>query len=144
MGAPGLLGWENFRAVNDFGAIGDDLRPLREHVRVSWRKDSKAFAITIDDRFYSNSSVFALNKKAQFVEVPLPGDEEISGFPAPNSDDLRPRGRSMVSGWDDDGLLSYSVFLSPGPTYKGKDPLAHKARVEVKAGGMRVVERQVD
>src|SRR5690606_10345670 len=48
-------------SIGYFGSPGDDGRPLREHVRVSWRSDSKAFAITIDDRFHSSSMVFALN-----------------------------------------------------------------------------------
>lgn len=45
-------------SIGYFGSPGDDERPLREHVRVRWRPDSNAFAITIDDRFYSSSVVY--------------------------------------------------------------------------------------
>ncbi len=79
-------------SVDYFGAAGDDTRPLREHVRVNWRSDSKAFAITINDRFYSHCKVFALSKELTFVEVSFQSYESMTGYPVPNSDQLRPRG----------------------------------------------------
>ena len=118
-------------SVSYFGAAGDDARPLREHVRLSWRPDSKAFAITIDDRFYSESKVFALNTESKFVEVAFPSYETMTGFPVPDSDQLRPRGRSSVGGWDAEGRLIYSIFMSPLPSYSGDDPLEHKVLLEV-------------
>ena len=60
-----------------FGAAGDDARPLRDHVKLSWRPDSKAFAVTINDRFYSVTNVYAMNKKAKFVHVPFPSFQNL-------------------------------------------------------------------
>jgi len=123
-------------SIEYFGAAGDDARPLREHVRVSWRPDSKAFAVTIDDRFYSVSKVFALTKDSKFVEVAFPDYRAMTGYPVPNSDQLRPRGRSMVEGWDSEGRLIYSIFMSPLPSNSGDDPLEHKILLEVSPAGI--------
>ncbi len=123
-------------SIGYFGAAGDDARPIREHVRVTWRSDSKAFAITIDDRFYSHSKVFALSKELKFVEVSFPSYEAMTGYPVPNSDLLRPRGRSSVEGWDSEGRLIYSIFMSPLPSYSGNDPLEHKVLLKVTPEGM--------
>jgi len=123
-------------SIEYFGAAGDDARPLREHVRVAWRTDSKAFAITIDDRFYSSSKVFALTKELKFVEVAFPSYETMTGFPVPASDQLRPKGRSSVHGWDSEGRLIYSIFMSPLPSYSGDDPLEHTVLLDVTAEKM--------
>jgi hypothetical protein len=122
--------------IKYFGSAGDDARPLREHVRVSWRPDSKAFAITIDDRFYSASKVFALTKESKFVEVSFPSYQAMTGYPVPDSDQLRPKGRSSADGWDSEGRLIYSIFMSPLPSYSGDDPLEHKVLLEVTPEGM--------
>jgi len=79
-------------SIEYFGAAGDDARPLRDHVRVSWRPDSKAFAVTIEDRFYSHTKVFALSEESKFVEVAFPSYQAMTGYPVPDSDQLRPRG----------------------------------------------------
>ena len=118
-------------SIKYFGAASDDARPPREHVRLSWRPDSKAFAITIDDRFYSTSKVFALNTESKFVEIAFPSYEIMTGFPVPNNDQLRPRGRESVEGWDAEGRLIYSIFFSPLPSYSGEDPLKHKVLLDV-------------
>ncbi len=123
-------------SIEYFGAAGDDARPLREHVRLSWRPDSKAFAVTIDDRFYSSSKVFALTGDSKFVEVSFPDYKTMTGYPVPNSDKLRPRGRSTVEGWDSEGRLVYSIFMSPLPSYSGDDPLEHKVLLQVSPDGM--------
>jgi len=128
-------------SIEYFGSPGDDARPLREHVRVSWRSDSKAFAVTIDDRFYSSCVVYVLNQKGEFVSAPLPTDyEKMTGFPKPDVKHLRPRGRSTVVGWDEQGHLIYSLFFSPMPTFKGKDPLRHKVYLDVAPGKMTRVK----
>jgi len=129
-------------SIGYFGSPGDDARPLREHVRVSWRSDSKAFAITIDDRFYSSSKVFALNKESKFVEVAFPSYETMTGFPPPDSKHLRPRGRATVEGWDKEGRLIYDLFASPLPSFSGRDPLVHRIHLDVSSNGMtpKVVE----
>ena len=123
-------------SIEYFGAAGDDARPLRQHVRVSWRPDSKAFAVTIDDRFYSASKVFVLTKESKFVEVQFPSYQAMTGHPVPDSDQLRPRGRSTVEGWDPDGSLIYTIFMSPLPSYTGDDPLEHKVLLKVSPDGM--------
>ena len=128
-------------SIKYFGAAGDDARPLREHVRLSWRHDSKAFAITIDDRFYSSSKVFALSKESKFVEVAFPSYETMTGFPVPDSDQLRPRGRSSVEGWNSEGRLIYSIFMSPLPSYSGDDPLEHTVLLDVAPEGMTLVKK---
>ncbi len=128
-------------SIGYFGAAGDDARPLRDHVRVSWRTDSKAFAITIADRFYSSCAVYVLSQEGKFVSVPLPTDyEKITGFPAPDVEHLRPHGRDTVEGWDEDGHLIYSIFRSPLPTFTGNDPLKHKVYYEVTPRGMTRVK----
>jgi hypothetical protein len=127
---------EVLAVIEYFGAAGDDARPLREHVRVSWRPDSKAFAVTIDDRFYSASKVFALNKESKFVAVSFPNYQTMTGYPVPDSNQLRPRGRSTVEGWDSEGRLIYQIFMSPLPSYSGDDPQEHKVLLEVSAEGM--------
>ncbi len=118
-------------AIKYFGAAGDDARPLREHVRMSWRSDSKAFAITIDDRFHSASKVFALNTDSKFVEVAFPSYETLTGLPVRDNDQSRPRGRSSVKGWDAEGRLIYSICMSPLPFYSGDGPREHKVLLEV-------------
>lgn len=123
-------------SIGYFGSPGDDARPLREHVRVRWRPDSKAFAITIDDRFHSSSRIFALNKELQFVEVAFPSYETMTGFPAPDSKHLRPRGRATVTGWDTEGRLICDLFASPLPSFTGRDPLVHRIRLDVSADRM--------
>lgn len=131
-------------SIGYFGSPGDDARPLREHVRVSWRPDSKAFAITIDDRFYSSSIVFALDKESKFVKVAFPSYETMTGFPPPDSKHLRPRGRATVGGWDKEGRLIYDLFASPLPSFTGNDPLVYRIRLDVSAHKMTpiVVERE--
>ena len=130
--------------IGYFGSPGDDARPLREYVRVSWRPDSKAFAITIDDRFYSSSIVFARNKESKFVQVPFPSYETMTGLPSPESKHLRPRGRATVGGWDKEGRLIYDLFAYPLPSFTGNDPLVHRIRLDVSAHKMtpKVVESE--
>jgi len=123
-------------SIKYFGAAGDDTRPLREHVRLRWRSDSTAFAITINDRFYSSSQVFALSKESKFVEVAFPSYKTMTGFPVPDSKQLRSRIRSSVDGWDLQGQLIYHIFMSPLPSYSGDDPLEHTVLLHVTAKGM--------
>ncbi len=131
-------------SIEYFGSPGSDARPLREHVRLSWRHDSKAFAITIDDRFYSSSVAYALNSDSKFVKVDFPSYEVMTGFPSPDCKHLRPRGRATIEGWDKEGRLIYDLFASPLPSFAGKDPLVHRIRLDVSADGMtpRVVESE--
>lgn len=123
-----------------YGSAGDDARPLREHVRINWRSDSKACAITIDDRFYSSSKVFALNKESKFVAVAFPSYKAMTGFPVPDSAHLRPRGRATVEGWDSNGRLIYDLFARPLPTFTGNDPLVHRVYLDVSATKMTAVK----
>ena len=128
-------------SIGYFGSPGDDARPLRDHVGLSWRPDSKAFGVTIDDRFYSSSVIYVLNAEGKFIAAPsLPTDyEKMTGFPTPDADDLRPRGRDQVVGWDEQGRLIYSIFRSPLPTFKGKDPLQHRVYLDVTPDSVTVV-----
>lgn len=128
-------------SINYFGAAGDDDRPLREHVRISWRPDSRAFAVTINDRFYSASKVFVMTNESKFVEVPFPSYRAMTGFSAPDNEQLRPRGRSTVEGWDFEGRLIYAIFLSPLPSYSGDDPLVHKVLLRISPAGMIPVKK---
>ena len=127
-------------SIEYFGAPGDDARPLREHVRISWRSDSKAFAVTIDDRSYSSSRIFAQNKESKFVTVSFPSYKAMTGFTRPDSKHLRPRGRGAVEGWDKDGRLIYDLFAVPLPSLTGNDPLIHRIYLEVSAAKMRPVK----
>jgi hypothetical protein len=127
-------------SIEYFGAVGDDERPLREHVKISWRADSKALAITINDRFYSSSTVYAMDESSKFIRVPFPSYSEVTGFPEPDRKHLRPRGRVTVAGWDKDNRLIYDFFYSPLPTFTGNDPLVHRAYLEVTATHMKPVK----
>ena len=131
-------------SIEYFGAVGDDARPLREHVRVHWRPDSKAFSITIEDRFYSSSKVYALNKELKFIEVAFPNYNVMTGFPDPDTEQLRPRGRSTVEGWDEKGRLIYYIFMSPLPSYSGDDPLEHTVLLDVTVDGMIPVKKNTE
>jgi hypothetical protein len=121
------------------GSPGDDQRPIREHVSVKWRSDSKAFAITINDRFYSMSQVFSQKKDGTYVSVAFPSYREMTGFAPPSSDHLRPRGRGTVMGWNKDDHLIYDLFASPLPTFIGKDPLVHRIMLKITDGTMTTV-----
>ena len=123
-----------------FGSVGDDTRPLREHLKVHWRQDARAFAITVEDRFYSYSKVYARRDKGRFSEVAFPDYQKLTGFPAPKSDDLRPRCRSTVEGWDEEGHLIYGIWFSPGPAYEGKDPMQHRVLLQVTPSRMTVYQ----
>jgi len=132
---------EVLASIEYFGSPGSDARPLREHVHVNWRPDGKAFGITIDDRFYSSSVVYILNKEGKFVPALLPTDyEKLTGFPAPDVKHLRPRGRNSIVGWDKEGHLIYSIFLSPLPSFIGNDPLQHRIYLEVTPTNMTVAK----
>ncbi len=131
-------------SVAYFGSPGSDARPIREHVRVDWRHDGKAFGITIDDRFYSSCVIYVLNQKGKFVSAPsLPTDyEKLTGFPVPDVKHLRPRGRDTVVGWNEEGHLIYSIFLSPLPTFTGNDPLLHRIYLDITPTKLTVVKRE--
>ena len=67
----------------------------------------------------------------------------MTGFPEPNVNDLRPRGRSTVKGWNAKGHLIYEIFYSPEATYKGKDPLEHEVVLEVSPTGMKRISKSI-
>jgi len=125
-----------------FGSPGDDERPLREHVAIKWRADSKAFAVTVADRYYSSTVIYALDEDGKYVSVAFPDYKEMTGFSAPDADHLRPKGGSTVKGWEKDGSLIYDLFLSPLPTFSGNDPLVH--RVYLKVSSKRMSKVRVD
>ena len=123
-------------SISYFGDPWSDQRPLREKVKIYWRSDSKAFGITIHDRFYSSCLVYVANDQGRFVSVAIPSYKELTGFDPPDTKHLRPRGRNMVAGWDKQGHLIYEMFLSPDFTFKGNDPLRRKVFLKVQAHGM--------
>ena len=132
-------------SISYFGAVGDDQRPLREHVRISWRPDSRAFGVTIRDRYYSSSTVFVLNESKQFVSVSITTDyEKMTGFTTPDVDHLQPKGRDSIVGWDNTGLLIYRIFRLPLATFVGKDPLDHRVFLAVSAEGAKVIKVEHD
>ena len=128
-------------SIGYFGSPGSDGRPLREHVRVSWRSDTKAFAVTINDRFYSSTLVYALNEESKFVQVSFPSYKDMTGFAPPDSKHLRPRGRATVKGWNKEGHLIYDLFASPMVSFTGKDPLIH--RIYLKVTDSRMIPAKV-
>jgi hypothetical protein len=125
-------------SIEYFGSPGDQ-RPLREHVSLKWRSDSRAFSVTINDRFYSTTQVYSQKKDGTYVSVSFPNYEEMTGFAQPNSDHLRPRGRGTVTGWDKDDHLFYDLFASPLPTFTGSDPLVHRVILKIADGLMSTV-----
>lgn len=127
-------------SIEYFGSAGAT-SSLRNRVHLSWRPDSKAFGLTIRDRFYSYCTVFVLNKDGKFVSAPIPTDyEKLTGFPTPDVKHLRPRGSNWVVGWDAEGRLIYGIFRSPMATFKGKDPLRHRVYLEVTPAKVTVVK----
>ena len=127
-------------AIEYFGDPDSDNRRLRDRVTIRWRADSKAFAIAINGRFYSNSRVLAANERGVYVEVPFPSYQQMTGFPSPESKDLRPRGRATVEGWDEEGHLIFDLFFVPLPTFKGRDPLVHRVWLKVEGSEMKTVK----
>ncbi len=126
-------------SIGYFGTVGDDERPLREHVHVTWRQDSRAFGVAIDDRHFTSSEVYVLNKNAKFVSVDFPDYKTMTGFPEPTGDCGKSEGFT-VEGWDSKGRLIYGIFYSAGPLFTGKDPLIHRVFLKVSATKM-VVEK---
>ena len=128
-------------SIEYFGSAGVERNLLREHVKLTWRDDSKAFGVTIVDRFYSACSVYAVDKDGKFNQVAIPTDYKIlTGFPKPDVKYLRARGRDQIDGWDKDGLLIYSIFRSPLHTFKGKDPLRHRVFLELSSNAAKPVK----
>lgn len=119
-----------------FGDPWSDQRPLREHVSIKWRSDSRAFAVTIHERFYSNTSVYVIDDLSNVVKVLFPSYTDMTGFPEPDVKHLRPRGRATVEGWDKEGRLIYDLFASPLHSFTGNDPLVHRIFLDVTADGM--------
>ncbi len=126
-------------SIDYFGSPGDDQRPLREHVSVKWRSDSKAFSVTVEDRFYSVTQIYGQTKDGTYKSVDFPSYKEMTGFPQPNNEHLRPRGRGTVTGWDEDDHLIYDLFASPLPTFVSNDPLVHRIVLKIKDGKMTTV-----
>lgn len=127
-------------SLSYFGSIADDARPLRDHLSILWRKDSTALAINISDRFYAFSKVLAKDKQGLYGIVSFPTYTQMTGFPAPDVKQLRPRGWARVEGWDKSENLVYLISYSPLPTYQGRDPLKHKILLKVSANRMIPVE----
>lgn len=125
-----------FVSIEYSGSPGDDLSPLREHVSVVWRQDSQAFAVNVDDRFYTSCNVYVFGKDAKFVSVPIPDYQTMTGFPEPDVDHLRAIGRTSVRDWDQKGRLIYNIFFSPLVTFTGNDPLVHRVYLRVTETGM--------
>ena len=131
-------------SITYFGAIQDESVLLREGIDILWRADSSAFAVTIRDRFYSSSKVFALNHNQNFTEVRFPTYKKMTGFSSPDNKHLRPTGRGSVTGWDKDSRLIYQIQFEPLPSFDGHDPLRHKLFLDVTAKGMDVAKVESD
>lgn len=125
------------QTIEYFGAAGGDGGALRDQVQILWRADSKAFALTIRDRFYSDTTVSAMDATGKFVDIAFPSYKEMTGFSDPDPKDLRPRGWAIAEAWDKKGHLVYGISFSPEASYTGKDPLNHKIVLEVTATGMK-------
>ena len=104
-----------------------------------WRSDLKAAGWTKTERFYSYSSVSIL-VDGKMKNVPFPSYEQMTGFPEPDPEKLRPRGWDYVIGWDKDGRLIYRIVRVPLATFTGNDPLLHVVHLEVEADKMKVVK----
>ena len=136
------------KTIGRFSCIADpnsDEQPLRSHVKILWRPDGGAVAICTSERFYSYTNVFALDPKSgKFVEVQFPDYKTLTGFPEPNTDQLKPRGFSSVQRWTSEGDLVYEIYLSPLATYRGADPLRHRVTLQVTPKRMKVIRREPD
>ncbi len=130
---------EVITSIEYFGSPADDQRPLRDHVLVKWRSDCTAFSITIRERFYSWSQIYGKKEDGTYASIDFPTYEEMTGFPQPSSEHLRPRGRGTVTGWNKDGHLVYDLFASPLPSFVSNDPLVHRIMLKVADGKMTTV-----
>lgn len=124
---------------------GGDTQPLRTHAKVLWQPTGKAVAINTDERFYSYTSVLALQpKSSKFVQVQFPDYKALTGFPAPNPDHLRPRAFACSERWTPKGNLVYSIGYAPDASYDGPDPLSHRITLSVTPTGMKVLRREAN
>jgi hypothetical protein len=121
------------------GGAGDDERPLREHIKVKWRKDSKAFAVNTRDRYYTHYRAYIVKDSSQFVHIPLPSYHEMTSFHMPDTAHLRSRWREIAAGWDSDGLLICDLFAEPMPSFTGSNPLKHRVYMDVSLEKISVV-----
>ena len=119
-----------------------DEQPLRKHTEVKWSPTSLAVAINTHERFYSHLSLAAYDSKhSKFKEIQLPDYKTLTGFPQPDSDQLRPRGFESVLSWNAKGNFVYELGLSPEASYNGPDPLHHIVELSISASGCKVVKR---
>ncbi|MDF3056131.1 MAG: hypothetical protein K0R17_346 [Rariglobus sp.] len=133
-GIVGRLSWP--------GDAHSDDQPLRSHTTVLWHPRGDVVAINTNERNYAYSSIFALQSDTgKFVEVRFPDYKTLTGFPTPNSDQLRPRGFGRAVRWTKEGHLIYTLRLLP-ETYTGADPLSHRITLRVTPKGMEVIRRE--
>ena len=128
------VGWE--------GDADSDQRPLRAKSSVHWNPSGTAVILNTSERHYSQSSIWALNTTTgAFTKLALPDYKTMTGFEAPSSDDLRPRGFSSWS-WTQDGELICELVLSPLIPNDGGNPMRHKITLRLDPEGFEVIARE--
>ena len=127
------------------GWVGDadsDQRSLRSKSNVYWNPSGTAVILNTSERNYSHSCIWAIDKKSgEFKRLEFPDYKTMTGFEAPSSDDLRPRGFSSSS-WTKDGDLKCEFVLSPLNPKDGGDPMRHKITLRLGPGGIEVIGRE--
>jgi hypothetical protein len=122
-------------------ATNTSLPPMRERIKVVWRRDSAAVAINVREPHYWYSALFVLDSAGRrFIRVPLPDFAAVAGRPVPRSDLLRARGVEEAERWTDDGDLMYYIAVSP--MLPLDEPVAYRAVLKVAPSGYEVLRRQ--
>lgn len=128
------VGWE--------GDADSDQRPLRSKSNVYWSPSGTAVILNTSERNYSHSCIWAIDEKSgEFKRLEFPDYKTMTGFEAPSSGDLRPRGFSSSS-WTKEGDLICELVLSPLTSKDGGDPMQHKIKLRLGPGGFEVIARE--
>lgn len=124
------------------GDANSDAQPLSLVSTVSWNPAGTAVILNTSERFYSHSGIWAFDQKfGGFKKLVLPDYKTMTGYEAPGSDELRPRGHGSTS-WTKDGNLVYELTLEPLHPKDGGDSFRHKITFKFGAGGLEVLKRE--
>jgi hypothetical protein len=136
-----LLMRTNGVVLGRFEWLGDSYSGglLRLRTEVKWRSDSRAVAVNTAETYYANCLVLAIDPSLNRVaSIPLPAYTELSGRADPPRDRLRPRGRTVASGWTSSGRLILETWLWGDVEY----PLSYRALLRLQGNRFAVEHRE--
>jgi hypothetical protein len=125
------------------GDANSDDQPLSSHSGVSWNPAGTVVILSTRARNYSGSSIWAFDQATGgFKELNLPDYKTMTGYEAPDSDDLHARVHSSTV-WTKDGDLVYKLVLDSRKPEEGGDPLRHKTTLRLGKEGFEVIKREI-